>query len=285
MIPKTNGPGRYKYLSISCPLGLLSFLSPPLQHISTRHETYLSFLSLGILQAIANGTRLLIMATTNNSEALPFLKTDTPLFADGFPDDSSDVSTVESVTREDEQFIIEAIIADKPDPCAPETSLYLVQWSSYPISRCTWEPAASFMDPETIPDYLSRKSQGKVVPFDWEDWDKKRARENEEKVERRERRAKKREKVELNRTEAPQAKQRFSPTARNRMLARLRNNPPAAEEGGAPRDVGERVLAGGSPVAGRGEASKKRNLARRREKSPVAEEGEKVKKRRLVRKN
>jgi hypothetical protein len=161
------------------------------------------------------------MATTSNLEALPFLKADTPLFADGFSDNSSDVSTVESVAREDEEFIIEAIIADKPDPCAPETSLYLVQWSSYPISRCTWEPAASFMDPETIPDYLSRKSQGKVVPFDWEDWDKKRAREKEEKVERRERRAKKHEKVELNRTEAP-AKQRFSPTARNRMLARLR---------------------------------------------------------------
>jgi hypothetical protein len=70
------------------------------------------------------------MAATSNSEALPFLEIDTPLFADGFPDNSSDVSTVESVAREDEEFIIEAIIVDKPDPCGPDDRCYVPSGSS-----------------------------------------------------------------------------------------------------------------------------------------------------------
>jgi len=55
------------------------------------------------------------MAVGGNSEASLFLDINTPLFQDGFIDDSSDVSTAESVAMEDEEFIIE-IIADKPNP-------------------------------------------------------------------------------------------------------------------------------------------------------------------------
>ena len=74
------------------------------------------------------------MAVSRNSEAPLFLDTETPLFQDGFRDDSSDASTAKSGAEED---IIDAIIADKPDPCAPEISLCLVKWSAYLISRCT----------------------------------------------------------------------------------------------------------------------------------------------------
>ena len=72
------------------------------------------------------------MTANSNSEAPLFLDIDTPLFQGGFLDNSSDISTAESVAMEDEEFIVDAIIADKPNPCPPETSLCLVMGTSGP---------------------------------------------------------------------------------------------------------------------------------------------------------
>ena len=101
------------------------------------------------------------------SPPLLFLNTDIPLFADGFFDNSSDISTAESETIGGEEFPIETITADKPDPCAPETSLYHFRWSMFPPYAAPGNQRPVSWNLKQYLTTFPANPKGGVKPFDW----------------------------------------------------------------------------------------------------------------------
>jgi len=41
---------------------------------------------------------------------------------------------------EDDEFEVEMVLAERPDPDDPTASQYLIKWENYPMDQCTWEP-------------------------------------------------------------------------------------------------------------------------------------------------
>ena len=85
-------------------------------------------------------------------------------------DDSDDTlsitSTVDSEPRS--EYGVDGILAERIKQGSPE---YLVQWSGYPLHRCSWEPAQNFDDRETLDDWEHEKklcAQGEKAAFDLE---------------------------------------------------------------------------------------------------------------------
>jgi hypothetical protein len=71
--------------------------------------------------------------------------------------DFDSISTTSTVPSEQkDEYPVEAILAETiaRDGKGP---LYLVKWEGYPITRATWEPAASFDDETTLLDWEVKK--------------------------------------------------------------------------------------------------------------------------------
>lgn len=60
------------------------------------------------------------------------------------PADESDEDDVSSATSSDEdegdEFEVEMVLSERPNPDDPTQSQYLIKWENYPMDQCTWEP-------------------------------------------------------------------------------------------------------------------------------------------------
>ncbi|GFF60344.1 hypothetical protein IFM61392_03492 [Aspergillus lentulus] len=81
--------------------------------------------------------------------------------------DDDDISITSTAPSEQEsEYEVETILAELE---FDDGIKYLVKWANYPIERCTWEPAESFCNEQTLIDWNKKKraiAEGKRPAFD-----------------------------------------------------------------------------------------------------------------------
>ncbi|ETS79139.1 hypothetical protein PFICI_08992 [Pestalotiopsis fici W106-1] len=106
------------------------------------------------------------MATRTDDSSSLFVNGDHDMEID---DDSvSLTSTVESAHDSDEEFVVDAILAERPHESEPGAMQYLIQWENYPVFRSTWEGIENLSD-ELYQQWSEQREQEKKglrVPFD-----------------------------------------------------------------------------------------------------------------------
>ncbi|KKK18710.1 hypothetical protein ARAM_001211 [Aspergillus rambellii] len=110
-------------------------------------------------------------------------------------DDISLASTVES--DQESEYEVETILAEYE---FEDGIRYLVQWTGYPIERCTWEPRRSFGAVQILRDWETKKqdiAQGRCSAFDVASWEARLLQLEEDRQERKRKRAAKRRKAEI----------------------------------------------------------------------------------------
>src|SRR5947207_5964559 len=87
--------------------------------------------------------------------------------------DSDTISITSTAPSEQkDEYPVEAILAETLTGDG-KNPLYLVKWEGYPITRATWEPAASFDDETTLLDWETKKyrqDRGLEPAFDIKDF-------------------------------------------------------------------------------------------------------------------
>ncbi|KAH8698343.1 hypothetical protein BGW36DRAFT_426055 [Talaromyces proteolyticus] len=110
-------------------------------------------------------------------------------------DEISLTSTVESEAQE--EYEVETVYAQDIRYGA---KMYLVKWKGYSDLRCTWEPASSFNDSDTLKAWKRKRlaiQQGIRAPFDVEAWEARLEASEDARDERKRRRREKRARVSL----------------------------------------------------------------------------------------
>lgn len=106
------------------------------------------------------------MATGTDDSSSLFVNGDHDMDVD---DDSiSLTSTVESAHDSDEEFVVDAILAERPHEAQPGAMQYLIQWENYPLFRSTWEGIENLSD-ELYKQWSEQREQEKKgvrLPFD-----------------------------------------------------------------------------------------------------------------------
>lgn len=108
-------------------------------------------------------------------------------------DDDDDISITSTAPSEQkDEYEVETILTELYFP--GEGVKYLVKWEGYPIERSTWEPEESFLDPQTLRDWVKKKQaieRGELPEFVLEEWENRvQAFEDARDVRKRRRRAK-----------------------------------------------------------------------------------------------
>jgi hypothetical protein len=88
-------------------------------------------------------------------------------------DDSSVASDWTAQSEQQSQYAVDHILAEKEEE--PGQKLYLVKWTGYPESRCTWEPETNLMQ-TTIEQWLEKTiaiGRGFDQRFDVFAWEQK----------------------------------------------------------------------------------------------------------------
>ena len=78
-----------------------------------------------------DNTQLLLWEPDPHGRAITFEFT-----VDAFDSDSN---------GEEDEYIAERILSDRPDPSTPGRRLYKVRWKGFAASRNSWEPPSSFV--------------------------------------------------------------------------------------------------------------------------------------------
>ncbi|KAH8677504.1 hypothetical protein BX600DRAFT_129888 [Xylariales sp. PMI_506] len=83
-------------------------------------------------------------------------------------DDISLTSTVVSEHDESEEFEVDAILAERPNPGSPGDMQYLIKWEGYDMDQCTWESAGNLSEDlrEQWRQQRGEEMRGERVPFD-----------------------------------------------------------------------------------------------------------------------
>jgi chromo domain-containing protein 1 len=92
----------------------------------------------------------------------------------GQDEEGDDISLTSSILSEDkDEYEVETILAELK---FSEGLRYLVKWAGYPEERCTWEPARSFRDQQTLRDWKKKRAaiaRGELPAFDLEAWERR----------------------------------------------------------------------------------------------------------------
>ncbi|KAK9417573.1 hypothetical protein SUNI508_08724 [Seiridium unicorne] len=137
-------------------------------------------------------------------------------------DDSiSLTSTLDSEHDSDEEFVVEAILAERPheNPTRKGENQYLVLWENYPLHRGTWEGIDNLSDElyQQWCEQRDREIRKKRVPFDVRQYEKALVEEDKRKAARHALRNAKRQRLHLPMTEplpADAIDMQFAPTTK-----------------------------------------------------------------------